>query len=286
MSWNINGKVCLVTGATSGIGEVTVRSLARQGARVVLAGRNRERTEALVRRIRAESGAEADFLVADLSSQDQVRRLAEEFRSRYDRLDVLINNAGLLNYRRAETADGLEMTFAVNHIGYFLLTDLLLDLLKASAPSRVINISSNAHRRGRMNWDDLQFRRRYSLWGAYAQSKLANLLFTFELARRLDGTGVTVNAVHPGYVKTGFAMNTEVPAFRAIKGAIDLFFAITPEEGADTMIYMATSPEVEGVTGKYYVRRRQVRPTAAALDPQAALRLWRISEELTGVVTR
>lgn len=286
LSWNINGKICLVTGATSGIGEVTVRTLARLGARVVLVGRSRARTEALVQRIRADSGVKVDFLLADLSSQAQIRRLADEFRSRYDRLDVLINNAGLLSYRREETPDGLEMTFGVNHIGYFLLTELLVDLLKASAPSRVINLSSDAHRRGRINWDDLQFKRGYSLWGAYAQSKLANLLFTFELARRLEGTGVTVNAVHPGYVKTGFAMNTEVKAFRAIKHAIDIFFAITPEQGADTMIYMAASPEVAGVTGKYFVRRRQVRPSAAALDPQAARRLWRVSEELTGVVNR
>jgi NAD(P)-dependent dehydrogenase (short-subunit alcohol dehydrogenase family) len=281
----MEGKVCLVTGATGGIGLVTARELARRGAHVIGVGRFQERCTRAVRLIREETDVSSvDYLVADLSWQSEIHGLAASVRGMTRRLDVLVNNAGGIYLKRELSADGLEMTFALNHLAYFLLTNLLLDLLKASAPARIINVASAAHQGSTINFDDLQAKKRYSGWRAYQQSKLANILFTRELARRLEGTGVTANALHPGYV------NTQIFRVKGFAGwlmrrAADLF-AITPEQGAQTSIYLATSPEVEGVTGKYFVKQEPVPSSPASQDDTTARRLWDVSEELTGLRAR
>lgn len=277
------GKTCLVTGATAGIGRVAARELARRGASVVVVGRSPERCDATVESIRRETGNSAvESLVGDLSAQAGVRRVAAEFLARRDRLDVLLNNAGALFAKRRESPDGIEMTFALNHLGYFLLTSLLLDALKKGAPSRVVNVSSEAHRFvSKVNFDDPQGRKKYGGWHAYGQSKFANLLFTYELARRLRGTGVTANALHPGFVASNFTAGNGATGWmmRRLAGA----FALTPEEGAKTSIYLASSPEVEGVTGRYFAKQRPIASTRPTRDEEAARRLWALSEELTGV---
>ncbi|HEY3343731.1 MAG TPA: SDR family oxidoreductase [Anaerolineaceae bacterium] len=281
MSREMNEKVVLITGATGGIGKVTALELAKKGATLVGVGRSPAKTEAAAREIRELSGSSrVDFLVADLSSLAQVRRLAAEFLARYPRLDVLINNAGAVFSTRQETVDGYEMTFAFNHLAYFLLTNLLLERLKASAPVRIVNVSSAAHTFGPMNFDDLQSQH-YSMSGfrAYGQSKLANVMFTYALARRLQGSGVTVNALHPGTVNTGFGKNN--PGWMKLGMAVSSLFSITPEQGAQTTIYLASSPEVEGVSGKYFDRCQPVRSSPASYDEAAQERLWQISEELT-----
>jgi NAD(P)-dependent dehydrogenase (short-subunit alcohol dehydrogenase family) len=275
-------KVCLVTGATSGIGLVTAHELAARGARVVLVGRNREKCDAAVRQIQTATGnKQVEALLADLSSQQQVRDLARQFRELSPRLDVLVNNAGGIWRPRQSTTDGLEMTFAVNHLAYFLLTLSLLDLLKARAPARVVNVSSRAHEGATLDFDDLQGERRYGAWRAYCRSKLANLLFTYELARQLAGTGVTANALHPGWVATGFAGNN------GWRGRLFQFlarrFALRPEQGARTVVYLATSPEVAGVSGRYFDREKAVASSPASYDEAAAKRLWEVSLELTGL---
>jgi NAD(P)-dependent dehydrogenase (short-subunit alcohol dehydrogenase family) len=235
-----------------------------------------------VRRIRrASPGARVEPLVADLSSQEQVRRLARELRARCPRLDVLVNNAGAIFARRTLSADGLEMTFALNHLGPFLLTNLLLDRLEASPAARVVNVSSSAHQRGVMRFDDLQGERRYDRLEAYAQSKLANLLFTYELARRLRGTRVTANALHPGVVATRLGSNDGWLRARArnlLKRGM-----LTPEQGAETSVYLASSAEVEGVSGRYFCRCREIPSSDASRDEASAALLWRVSEELTGL---
>lgn len=302
---SMTGKVCLITGATAGIGASTVRELVRRGATVVIVGRSPERCANTVEAIRRDTGSPAvEYLVADLSSQAEVRRLAEEFRRRHDRLHVLVNNAGALFARRRESVDGIEMTFALNHLAYFLLTNLLLDILKASAPARIINVSSRAHAEVRgFDFDDVQARRgglgRYGgseltsalytflapmahpAYRQYARSKLANLLFTYELARRLHGTGVTANAVHPGFVASSFAAGNGV--FGWFMRVWSRLLAVSPEEGARTVVYLATSPEVEGVTGKYFVNQSAVESSLASRDQEAAKRLWELSERLTGI---
>jgi len=281
---NLQGKTILVTGATAGIGRAASFALARMGAHMVLVGRDRQKAESTVAQIKAQTGnGQVEYLLADMSVQAEVRRLAEEVRSRYPRLDVLLNNAGGVFNPRQVTKDGLELTFALNHLGYFLLTNLLLDLLKASAPARIVNVSSEAHRLGggRINFDDLMGEKSYNPMTAYGQSKLANILFTYELARRLKGTGVTVNCLHPGGVATNFGQS----APGAWAWAFKLFrpFMLTPEQGADTLVYLASAPEVEGVTGKYWVKRRPKRSNAESYDEGVAERLWKVSEQLTGL---
>ena len=275
----MRGKVCVVTGASSGIGRVTALGLAEQGATVVLVCRNEERGGPVLAEIERQGGSgTATLLTADLSSQRQVRAAAAAFRERFDRLDVLINNAGVaVRGTRLVTEDGLETTFAVNHIAPFLLTDLLLDRLRASAPARVITVSSAAHRNYALDLDDLQAERRYSGFSAYSRSKLANILFTHELSRRLEGTGVTANCLHPGVVATGIFRNA--PRWLRIVLASPL--VLTPEKGADTLLWLATAPEVAEVSGCYFVRRKPVRPSRAARDPASARRLWEASEALT-----
>jgi NAD(P)-dependent dehydrogenase (short-subunit alcohol dehydrogenase family) len=278
----MENKVCLVTGATNGIGKVTALELARRGAMVVLAGRSAAKTDAVVAEIKVRSGNDhAEGLVADLSTQAGVRALADAFKARYNRLDVLVNNAGAIFNERRESADGIEMTFALNHLSYFLLTHLLLDVLKASAPARIVNVSSNAHMGSGINFDDLEFKHGYMNFRVYAQSKLANILFTTELARRLQGTGVTANALHPGFVSSGFGRNDG--SMMNIGMMLMRPFQISPEKGAETTLYLATSPEVEGVTGGYFSKRKPARTSSAARDQAAAERLWAISEQMTGV---
>jgi len=273
----------MVTGATSGIGKVTARVLAELGAHVVFVGRNEQKAAHTVHQINQKTGRDsAEFMLADFASLAATRALAAWFRGTHRRLDVLVNNAGAMFMRRQESQDGIEMTFAVNHLGYFLLTNLLLDLLKASAPARIVNVSSIAHEGTELDFDDLECRKNYAGMKAYGRSKLANLLFTYELARRLEGSGVTVNALHPGFVATNIGANN-IPLFRRpIKWLINRA-AKNVEEGAQTSIYLASSPEVEGVTGKYFVDCKPVPSSAASYDEAAAHRLWQISAEMVGL---
>ena len=252
------------------------------GARLWLVGRERSRAERAVEEIRARTASDAvDYLLADLSVQAEVRRLASEFRSRQDRLHLLVNNAGATFGSRRESRDGIEMTFALNHLAYFLLTNLLLDLLRASAPARIINVSSGAHQRGSLDFDDLENRRRYRGMRVYGQSKLCNLYFTYELADRLRGTGVTVNALHPGFVATNFGRSNN--GWMGMIMPLAHRFALSPERGAETLIHLASSPDVEAVTGRYFFRKRPIRSSAASYDVEARRRLWAVSEVMTGM---
>jgi NAD(P)-dependent dehydrogenase (short-subunit alcohol dehydrogenase family) len=276
----MQGKTVLVTGANQGIGKATAIALAEQGANVVILSRNPEKGRAALHDVQAASrGGKAELLVADYSSLADVRRAADEFRASHKRLDVLVNNAGLIVPERHETAYGIEETFQVNHLAPFLLTNELLDLLKASAPARIVNVSSEAHRHASMHWDDLQFARtRYKAFRAYGQSKLANILFTYELARRLDGTGVTANALHPGVVASGFGQ-TYSGALSFVIGLAKPFM-LTNEQGARTTVHVASSPEVEGVTGKYFSKCRPVRSNAVSYDEASQRKLWSLSLEM------
>ncbi len=280
---NMRGKVCLITGATSGIGEVTARELAKQGATVVVVGRSRQKAEATVHEIKSHTGnQDVGYLLADLSSQREVRDLAKEFEARHDRLDVLVNNAGAIFSEYGETGDGIERTFAVNHLNYFLLTNLLLDELRSGAPSRVVNVSSGAHQGAELDFDDLGTKQNYGFMKAYGRSKLANILFTYELARRLEESGITANALHPGAVSTNFGSNNAVWYARPVLALFRLF-AVSPEKGAETSVYLASSPEVEGVTGKYFANKKPVSSSKASCDEAAAKKLWHLSEEMTGL---
>ncbi|CAN95532.1 MULTISPECIES: SDR family oxidoreductase [Sorangium] len=273
----MNGKVCIVTGGNTGIGKETARGLAQRGAKVVLACRDTGRGEAARDDIARSTGRkDVEVIALDLGSKASIRAFGERFRAAHDRLDVLVNNAGVWRNSRGTTEDGIEATFGVNHVGTWLLTQDLLPLLKKSAPSRVVVLSSKLHYRGRMDWEDLQFeRRKYGTTAAYAQSKLANVLFTKALARRLEGTGVTVNAVHPGVVRT--ELMRDYP-----KLLVKLFtlFLLTPERGAECSLHVATAPELAGVTGEYFEKSR-IKPAAAeALDEAAQERLWALTEAL------
>lgn len=279
----MNGKICMVTGATSGLGKVTAQVLAEKGAQVIIVARNQERGQATLDEIKAHTGnSSVVLMLADFSSQASIRQLAQNFKKQYSRLDVLVNNAGAMNMQRIVTVDGFENTFATNHLGYFLLTNLLLDILKTSAPSRIINVSSNASERGKIHFEDLQGEKRYNGATAYSQSKLANILFTVALAKRLQGTRVTVNAVHPGPAVTGFGMNNN-PLWRILFRLVYLVIGISPERGAETQIYLATSPEVANITGKYFEKKKPVEPNPAARDDATVERLWSVSEKLVGM---
>jgi retinol dehydrogenase-12 len=277
----VQGKTILITGATNGIGRVAARELARMRANVVIVGRSQTRIEETVSEIKAKTGVTVDALKADLSLKAEVRKVAEAFKAKYTRLDVLLNNAGAIFGNRQETAEGYEMTFALNHLNYFLLTALLLETIKASAPARIINVSSDAHSGAKIDFDDLQTKRGYMIGGttAYGRSKLMNLLFTYELARRLAGSGVTVNAVHPGLVASGFGKNNH--GLMSFAMNFVHLLAVSSEQGADTLIYLASSPEVEGVTGKYFYKRKAIQSSPESYDEAAARRLWAISEIMT-----
>ena len=277
------GKSVLVTGGTGGIGKATAIGLAALGARVGITGRDPARTEAAAAGIRATQGSPAvDAFAADLSVQAGVRRLAAQVLDTYPRLDVLVNNAGGFWAHRHVTADGLERTFALNHLAPFLLTSLLLDRLTASAPARIITVSSGAHARGRIDFDDLQGERNYSGQHAYSQSKLANVMFTYELARRLDGTGVTATVLHPGVVRTSFGAEDQAASLAVMIRMARLFMK-TPAQGAGTPIYLASSPQVEGITGRYFVNRKPKTSSKVSYDTTAAARLWQASIDLAGL---
>ena len=276
------GMTVLVTGGTGGIGQATAAGVARLGARVGIVGRDRQRAEAAAADIRRGADkAVVDPFVADMSSQAEVRRLAADVLDRYPRLDVLVNNVGGFWATRHSTADGLEHTFAVNHLAAFLLTNLVLDRLKARAPARIVTVSSGAQAMGRIDFDDPQAERNYQGQRAYNQSKLANVMFTYELARRLAGTGITANVLHPGVVRTRFA--AEDPG--RMRGLIPIarLFMKTPERGAATPVYLASSPEVEGVTGRYFVNSKPTRSAELSYDTHAAARLWSVSSKLVGL---
>ncbi len=271
----------MVTGATGGIGLVTARELARQGAEVIVVGRDAGRTEAAVAQIKGQTGSSTvTSLLADLSSQQAIHTLADDFKRQYDRLDVLVNNAGLMFTKRQESVDGIEMTFALNHLGYFLLTNLLLDTLKASGAARIVSVSSGAHTGAKMNFADLEGKQSYGGFRAYGQSKLANIMFTDELARRLQGTSVTANCLHPGVVATNFAANNG-GFYRAVVRPVLNVFSISPERGAATSVYLASSPEVEGVTGKYFDKQKPVASSKVSYDEASWERLWEVSEQYT-----
>jgi NAD(P)-dependent dehydrogenase (short-subunit alcohol dehydrogenase family) len=286
-SWSVkidemDGKTVLITGATNGIGKAAALKLAEQGAHLVIVGRNPDRVAETVAALKAQTGnPNVDSIVADLSSMAEVRKVAAAFKVNHPRLDVLINNAGGVFTTRQETVDGYEMTFALNHLAYFLLTNLLLDTLKASTPARIINVASAAHTGGRINFDDLNATNGYQS-SVYSDSKLANILFTYELARRLDGTGVTVNAVHPGFVSTGFGQN--VSGMMAVLIRLARPFMLKPEQGADTIVYLASSPEVAEINGKYWTKRKPLASSNASYDVGTQARLWAVSEQMSGLL--
>jgi retinol dehydrogenase 12 len=275
----MDGEVCVVTGATSGIGKAAAKALAGLGAHVVLVGRDRGRAEAAAAEI-GRAGTPPRVEIADLASMEQVRALAGRLAA-LERIDVLINNAGLVLGERRVTPDGFEHVFAVNHLAPFLLTNLLVPRLTAAAPARVITVTSDAHAAARLDLDDPNLEHRWGSWRSYANTKLANILFTRELARRLDGTGVTANCPHPGAVRSGFGREGS----RLLRLGVLLArpFFLSPERGADTIVYLASSPDVAGQTGGYYVKRRRREPSPAARDDAAARTLWEISEKLTGL---
>ncbi len=279
---DLAGKTVLVTGATSGIGLETAVHLAGLGAQVVMVGRDPARTQAAVSEVRRRAiSTTVDSLLCDFSSQRQIRSLATTFVQTHERLHVLVNNAGTVFAKRTLTEDGIEATFAVNHLGYFLLTSLLLDVLKKSAPARVVNVASISHYRGTLDFADLGFAQGYGVLKAYERSKLANVLFTRELARRLQSTRVTVNCMHPGMVAT--QIWTHAPGWaKPLVGLLRLFM-LSPTQGAETLIYLAASSEVEGKTGLYYDKKKARTPSALARDDALALRLWQESARLVGV---
>ena len=280
MNDTMNGKICLVTGATNGIGKATALALAQMGATVVIVGRNPAKCAAVVSEIKHISGNDAvEALIADLSIMAEVQHVADQFKAKYQQLHVLVNNAGAAFFKRQVTGEGFEKTFALNHLNSFLLTSLLLDTLKASAPARIVNVASDAHKGAQLDFDDLQSEKsRFSLT-AYGRSKLATVVFSYELARRLSGTGVTANVLHPGLVRTGFASNLGVVP-SAVFGFFLRFVGLTPEQGAQTSVYLASSPEVENVSGKYWEKRTVVPSSRAAYDKATWTRLWEVSDKL------
>jgi NAD(P)-dependent dehydrogenase (short-subunit alcohol dehydrogenase family) len=277
----LRGKICLITGGTAGIGKATALGLAELGATVVIVGRNVEKGKAVLEEIEKESGNSAlDFLHCDLSSQLAIRQLAIEVQKRYAHLDVLINNAGVFMLRRETTVDGLEMTFAVNHLAAFLLNNLLIDLLKASAPARIIDVCSDAQQHAKLELNDLQGEKHFNFWHAYGQSKLAMILCVYEQARRLAGSGVTINAVHPGFVATSIGQNNVGVVGRKVYRLVLPLIGIAPEMGAKTSIYLASSPDVETVSGKYFAKSVPIRSSELSYNETLQKQMWEISEKL------
>jgi len=278
------GRTVLVTGGSGGIGRATALGLAAMGAHLAICGRDRESTQGAAGEIRAAGGGRVEVFVADLSSQSQVRRLAGEVLQRCSRIEVLVNNVGGYWDTRHVTADGLERTFALNHLAPFLLTNLLLDRLTQSGPARVVTVSSNAQAQGRIDFDDLQGERSYSGARAYSQSKLANVLFTYELARRLPASSVTANALHPGLTRTAFGAEDPAGVQRRLVPLLRPFMQ-APAQGAATSIHLASAPELAQVTGRYFANRKPKRSSKASYDQAAAARLWQVSADLVGLTT-
>lgn len=274
-------KTILITGATNGIGQAAATQLAAMGHTIVIVGRNREKCIATTDIIYQQTGGKVCWLLTDLSSQAQVRRMAEEFRQRFQRLDVLINNAGVIDIHRAETVEGINMCWAVNYWQAFLLTQLLLDLIKTSAPARIINLSSVVHRAASLNLNNLQERGLYIGWHVYARCKLASIYFTYELARRLDGSGVTANAIHPGLVKTRIGTNSGL-LLRLVMRLVGLI-SVTPTKGAEGVVNLATNPALETVSGQYFSGMKPVRSSPISNNRDIARQLWEISAKRTGV---
>jgi NAD(P)-dependent dehydrogenase (short-subunit alcohol dehydrogenase family) len=280
----MDGKVCLVTGANSGIGRAAAMGLAGMGATVVMLCRSARRGEKALQWIRKKTGNEnVHLLLADLSRRQDILNAADEFKGRHSRLDVLLNNAGVMTSKRQLTDDGFETQFFVNHLAYFLLTGSLIDLLHKSAPSRVVNVASTAHGRGTLDFDDLQCEKQYNGWQQYGNTKLANIVFTYELARRLDGSGVTANCLHPGVIHTNL-LSSYSTVLNGLWYLLQWFFK-KPDEGAETPIYLASSPEVENVSGKYFKYRSPVGTSDESYASSVQQRLWEVSEELTGFQT-
>lgn len=278
----MTGKVCVITGGNRGIGRATAAALAGMGATVVIISRNPANGLEAVDEIKQHTGnPDVHAYAGDLASQAAIRHLAEQLLRDFPKIDVLVNNAGAAQRRRTETVDGIETVFAVNHLAYFLLTNLLLDALKAAAPSRIINVSSDAHQGTRLDFDDLQNRKVYFGLRAYAQSKLCNVYFTLELDRRLRGTGVTVNCMHPGFVATRLV--SDYLPLHFITRPLSRLFATRPEDGADTIVWLASAPEAGYISGKYFVKRREARSSLISLDAIIARQLWNVSAELTGL---
>ena len=276
---SMNGKICVITGANSGIGKATALGLAKLGANVVMVCRNQTRgEEARKEIIDKTSNKNIDLLIADLSSQQAIRQLVADFKKKYRQLHVLINDAGVVLRKRTLTTDGIETNFAVNYLAPFLLTNLLLDVLKKSAPARIINVTSGYYKRATINFDDLQSEKDYSAFGTYAKSKLALVLFTRELSRRLKGTNVTVNVLHPGVIKSN--LGRDMSAFSRLFTKI---FFKSPKKGAETPIYLASSPEVEGISGKFFMNKKEAEFTEASGNEEIARKLWDISAKLTNL---
>ena len=275
----MNGKICLITGATDGIGKETAIGLAKLGATIVVVGRNEAKTNAVVDDIkRISENSNIYFLIGDLSSQKQVRAVAHQFKEQFQRLDVLVNNAGGVFSDHRTTVDGIEYTLALNHLAYFLLTNELIDLLKNSAPSRIINLASQAQQGGRLDWNNLQGEKKYRPFGQYCFTKLANIMFTYELDRRMKGSSVTVNAVHPGVVSSGFG-STLGRKMQVLYTYMRPFMR-SAAKGAETVIYLASSQETAGISGKYYFDKKQIKSQKISYDESSAKRLWQISEQL------
>jgi NAD(P)-dependent dehydrogenase (short-subunit alcohol dehydrogenase family) len=272
----MKGKTIVVTGASNGIGFITALELARMGARVLIVVRNEQKGKATLEAIRKQTGQTPELFLADLSLVSQVRRVAEEIKAAAPKIDVLVNNAGGIFMERIETSEGLEMTFALNHMAYFALTTLLLENLKAAPHARVVNVSSDGHKTAQIPWDDLQAQHKFNISLVYGNSKLMNLLFSNELARQLEGTNITSNALNPGMVATGIGQNVK-GVWKLLIGLAKPFF-LTPKRGAETSIYLASSQDVQSTTGMYWDKKRPIQPSTTALDQTAQKRLWLESE--------
>ena len=276
----MKNKVVIVTGANSGTGKWTSIELAKMNAKVVMVCRDRSRGEEALEEVRKLSENDSvELMICDLASLSSIKNFCDLFKNKYDRLDILVNNAGVILPSRHETKDGYELQFGVNHLGHFLLTNLLLDLLLKSAPSRIIVVASGAHKSGKIHFEDINLKNNWNMVKAYSQSKLANVLFTNELARRLEGTGVTVNSLHPGTVKSNFAVNRDTGFGKSIMKSLQPFFQ-TAQKAADTAIYLTSSEEEEGITGNYYYKKKPVESSKLSNDEEVAKKLWDISEEM------
>ena len=278
-SMDIKGKYIMVTGANSGIGKATAAEIAHRGAHVIMVCRNRERGEAARKDIIAQTlSTTVDLMLADLTSLTDIKKLSGDYAKKYGKLHVLVNNAGGFFMKRHQTKEGIELTFSLNHLGYFRLTSLLLPVLKKSGNARIVNVSSDAHRYAPLDLEDLEMKeQKYRGFTAYSRSKIANILFTRELSRRLSGTGITVNAAHPGFVRSGFGKGNNT-ALNIMMGIAGFLFGVSPEKGARTSVYLATSDEVEGKSGGYYIDCKEAKPAEGALDDDAARILWEKSQ--------